>query len=154
MTLSIALEPDPWRKRQLQEQLTARLPAWFGLPAANRAYAEQAEKLPGFIARIDGVPRGLLLLDRHSAIGVEIHWMGVDPDCHRAGVGRALVEAACEAARADDAEVIFVHTLHPSVVYEPYARTRRFYEAIGFRPVPGESVPDRDNPLALYRKRL
>jgi GNAT superfamily N-acetyltransferase len=154
MPLSTSLERYPQRRRQLLEQLTARLPEWFGLPVANLAYAAQAEILPGYVAHIDGLPRGLLLLKTHSAISVEIHWMGVDPDCHRAGVGRALVAAACAAARADGAEVAFVYTLHPKVAYEPYARTRRFYEAMGFRYVLEEPAPDRDNPLALYMKGL
>jgi ribosomal protein S18 acetylase RimI-like enzyme len=154
MPLSISLEPDPRRKRQVLEQLTAGLPEWFGKPAANRAYAEQAEKLPGYIADVDGVPRGLLLLKTHGAISAEIYWMGVDRACHRLGVGRTLVEAACAAANADGAAFLFVCTLHPSVAYEPYERTRRFYEALGFRYVLEEQVPDKTNPLAIYMKLL
>jgi ribosomal protein S18 acetylase RimI-like enzyme len=154
MPPSISREPDPRRKRQVLEQLTAGLPEWFGQPAANRAYAEQAEKLTGYIATVDGAPRGLLLLKKHSAVSAEIYWMGVDRMCHRSGIGRALVEAACAAAKADKAAFLFVYTLHPSVAYEPYDRTRRFYEAMGFRYVLEEQVPDAANPLAIYMKSL
>jgi GNAT superfamily N-acetyltransferase len=154
MPLSISLEPDPQRKRQLQEQLTAGLPEWFGQPAANRAYAEQAEWLTGYVASKDGAPRGLLLLKTHSAVSAEIYWMGVDPAHHRSGIGRALVEAACAAARQDKALFMFVHTLHPRVAYEPYVRTRRFYEALGFHYMLEALGTDEANPLAIYMKRL
>ena len=154
MPLSISLEADPRRKRQLQEQLTAGLPEWFGQPAANRAYAEQSERLPGYVARVDGAPRGLLLLKTHSPVSAEIYWMGVDRACHHSGIGRALVEAACAAARQDKALFMFVQTLHGRIAYEPYARTRRFYEALGFRYMLEAQGTDETNPLALYRKRL
>jgi ribosomal protein S18 acetylase RimI-like enzyme len=154
MTLSISLEADPRRKRQLQEQITARLPEWFGQRAANLAYAAQAERLPGYVATVDGAPKGLLLLKTHSEISAEILWLGVDRECHRSGIGRALVEAACDASQADGARLLFVRTLHPRVAYEPYQRTRRFYEAVGFRYVLEEAWPDPDNPIALYLRSL
>lgn len=147
MTLSIALEPDPQRKRQLQERLTAQLPEWFGQPAANRAYAAQAEVLPGYVACLGGTARGLLLLKTHSDVSAEIVWLGVDPVCHRAGIGRALVDAVSDSAR-----FLFVQTLHPEAAYEPYRRTRLFYESLGFRYVLEAPSADPDNPLALYLK--
>jgi ribosomal protein S18 acetylase RimI-like enzyme len=154
MTLSIALEADPRRKRQLLEQLTASLPHWFGQPAANQAYVGQAERLPGYVASVDGVSRGLLLLKTHSPVSAEIYWMAVDPQCHRSGIGRALVEAACTAAREDEALFLFVQTLHPRISYEPYARTRRFYEALGFHYMLEAQGTDEANPIAIYMKTL
>lgn len=154
MTLSISLETDPRRKRQLQEQLAAGLLAWFGQRAANLAYAAQAERLPGFVACVDGIARGMMLLKKHSDISAEIYWLGVAPDHHRSGIGRALVDAACDAAKTDKANFLFVQTLHPGTTYEPYQRTGRFYEAMGFRYVLEEQFPDKANPLALYMKCL
>jgi len=154
MTLSITLEPDPRRRRELLERLTAGLPEWFGLPVANRAYAEQAERLPGHVATVDGVPCGLLLLKRHSPVSAEIYWLGVDRARHRCGIGRALVEAAGAGARMDGIAFLFVHTLHPKVADESYARTSRFYEAVGFRYVLEPQVPPDANPLGIYMKSL
>ena len=138
------------------ERLTAGLPEWFGLPVANRAYAEQAERLPGYVATVDGEPCGLLLLKRHSAVSAEIYWLGVDrrasPLRHRPRAGRGGLRAArgWTASR-----FLFVHTLHPKVVGRvPYARTRRFYEAIGFRYVLEPQVPPDANPLGIYMKTL
>ena len=154
MTLKVSLETDRAVKRKIQETLSALLPEWFAQSDSNLKYAEQAELLPGYVARIDGEPRGLLLLKRHSAISAEIYWLGVDPGCHRRGMGRALAEAAFQAARSDGVKFLFVCTLHPSASYEPYQRTRHFYEAMGFHYVLEEPFPDETNPLAFYMKCL
>jgi GNAT superfamily N-acetyltransferase len=108
--------------------------------------------LPGYVAWLDREANGLLLYKRHSPISAEIFWLGVDPRWHRCGIGRALVKAACDAAGSDGVNFLFVCTLHPKVDYEPYERTRRFYEAMGFRYVLEEQNPDETNPLAFYMK--
>lgn len=154
MHLTVSLETDPALKHALHQELTARLPEWFGRADANQAYAARAEVLPGYIARIDGEPRGLLLLKQHSPISAEIHWLGVDPAWHRRGIGRALVAAARAAARADGKKFLFLHTLHPTVAYAPYQRSRQFHESMGFQYVLEEQFPDPRNPLALYLKCL
>jgi hypothetical protein len=49
----------------------------------------------------------------------------------------------------------FVATLHPDDPYEPFQRTRRFYEAMGFYYVLKEQFPsDPSNPGAYYLKPL
>jgi ribosomal protein S18 acetylase RimI-like enzyme len=153
--LNVFLEPNPTRKRGLQQHLTAMLPGWFGKPDANAKYALQAELLDGYVAQSEGVPRGLLLLKRSSPTGAEIYWMAVDPGCHRLGIGRALIEAAVEALRSGGVRYLFVATLHPAIPYEPYERTRRFYEAMGFEYVLEEQFPtDPGSPLGYYLKQL
>lgn len=154
MTITVSLETDASRKREIQQRLTALLPEWFGLAESNLHYASQAEILAGYVARVAAEPKGLLLLKLHCCISAEIYWMGVDPTCHRCGIGRALVDAACEAARANGAKFLFVATLHPSKSYEPYQRTRRFYEAMRFHYVLEEQFPRDGNPLAYYMRQL
>jgi len=144
-------EPDPVHRRELLERLTGLLPAWFGKDSANVKYAEMAEALEGYVADVDGTPRGLLSLKWTSPTAAEIYWMGVEPAFHRHGVGRALVDAAAIAARERGRKHLLVATLHPDVPYEPYQRTRRFYEGIGFEYVLEEQFPaDPGNPLAIY----
>ncbi len=151
----VRVETDPARKRRLQQHLTSLLPQWFGKPSANAAYAARAETQDGYVAEIAGAARGLLLLEWASPISAEIYWMGVDPDFHRAGVGRALVEAAAADAARRGVTHLFVSTLHPDVPYEPYQRTRRFYEALGFAYILAEQFPaDPENPLAYYLRQL
>jgi ribosomal protein S18 acetylase RimI-like enzyme len=155
MGVSIAREEDPAVSRRLLEDLTRRLPEWFGQPKSNRHYAEQAETLDAWTARIDERARGLLLLKRHSTVSAEIYWLGVDPDHHRRGLGRALVGAIEDRLRQERLKYLFVMTLHPDDPYEPYRRTRAFYERVGFELVltrdPAGSSPD---PLAYYLKPL
>jgi GNAT superfamily N-acetyltransferase len=88
--MNVFLEPDPLKKQELQEHLTALLPDWFGQPQANAKYAAQAEILDGYIAESEGVRRGLLLLKWSTAVSAEVYWMVVDPAYHRSGVGRAF----------------------------------------------------------------
>jgi GNAT superfamily N-acetyltransferase len=157
MEVSIAEEKDPVLRRRILETLTARLPEWFGQAESNRHYAAQAEILEGWVARIDGRPSGLLLLKRHSAVSAEIYWLGVDPDHHRQGAGKALIDVVERQLRKDEIKFLFVMTLHPDDPYEPYRRTRLFYERMGFAlalssgKALSTSLPD---PLAYYLKPL
>ena len=58
--------------------------------------------------------------------------MGVLPDRHRRGIGRALVEAAAADAAAQGTRLLHVEDAGPSHPSVGYARTRSFYEALGF----------------------
>jgi ribosomal protein S18 acetylase RimI-like enzyme len=154
---SVAQERDTTPHRRLLEALTARLPQWFAQAESNRHYAEQAEKLEAWIARLDGQAVGMLLLKNHSATSAEIYWLGVDPSYHRQGIGRALIDALEHRLREEKARFLFVTTLHPDVDYEPYQRTRSFYESMGFElalsSAQGRLGPSSD-PLACYLKLL
>ena len=148
MGVSIVREEGSAASRRLLEALTARLPEWFAQPDSNRHYAEQAELLDAWTARIDGRSVGLLLLKRHSAISAEIYWLGVDPDHHRKGIGRALIGAIEDRLKHETLKYLFVTTLHPNDPDESYRGTRAFYERLGF-----ELVLSRE-PLACYLKSL
>jgi ribosomal protein S18 acetylase RimI-like enzyme len=157
MDAVVSQEKDPAASRRLLEALTQRLPQWFGQADSNRHYAEQAEHLESWVARADGQAIGLLLLKHHGPASAEIYWLGVDPDCHRRGVGRALIGAVERELRSKEAKYLFVMTLHPDVDYEPYVRTRAFYERLGFAFVltthQGPTGPSAD-PLAYCLKTL
>lgn len=75
------------------------------------------------------------------------------PARHRQGIGRALVRAASQAASEGGAKYLFIGTLHPDHPYEPYRRTREFYQAIGFAYVLEEQFPaNPNNRIAYYMK--
>lgn len=153
--LNVFLERSPTRKRELQERLTAVLPSWFGKLDPSTNYASQAEILDGYVAESEGVRCGLLLLKQIGPVSAEVYWMAVDPTRHGSGIGRALIEMASEAARTRGVKYLFVATLHPDIPYEPYERTRRFYEAMDFVYVLEEQSPaDPSNPMGYYLKQL
>jgi ribosomal protein S18 acetylase RimI-like enzyme len=135
--------------------LLRALPDWFGIEAAILEYEREIERLPTFLAKAGGQVAGFLSLKQHNPFSAEIHVMAVRPDVHRGGIGRALVEAAESHARGLGVEYMQVKTLAASRPSAEYARTRAFYEALGFRPL--EEFPriwDEDNPCLVMVKRL
>ena len=136
--------------------LLARLPEWFGLEASNRAYIESLYELPGFVAcDDDGRVVGFAAVTRHFPQSAEIWVMGVDPRRHRAGIGRALVEAVEAFCRAEDVDWLHVKTRGPSTFDDNYERTRRFYLAMGFAPLyESRTEWGRENAALVLVKRV
>jgi ribosomal protein S18 acetylase RimI-like enzyme len=114
------------------EAIVRALPGWFGIEAGiaeARGYLETQE---GVVVEVDGRVAGFLTYASAFPESVEITWMAVAPEHHRRGIGRALMEAVVTEARARGATLLLVKTLaetHPS---PEYARTRAFYQAVGF----------------------
>ncbi|MGN6169771.1 MAG: GNAT family N-acetyltransferase [Solirubrobacteraceae bacterium] len=139
----------------LCRQLLEELPDWFGIPEAIDEYVVKAERATAVVAIADRREVGLLTLVRHTAFAAEIDVMAVRPDYHRRGVGRAIVDRAERLLVLDGVEYLQVKTLADTVEYEPYASTRAFYVACGFRPM--QVFPDLwdpENPALQLVKRL
>lgn len=119
------------------EAILRGLPAWFGIESSLQAYVREVEDLELSWAAHDTDDKivGFLSVKLHYPWTAELHVMGVEEDWHRKGVGRALVATAEAELAARGVELFFVKTLGPSREDEAYARTRRFYEALGFRPL-------------------
>lgn len=122
------------------ERILRALPDWFGIEDSLLEYVDAARRLPGFLARLGGDVVGVLLVARHFPESAEIHLMAVHPEHHRQGIGRALVVAAVDHLAADGTRLLQVKTLAASHPSEHYARTRRFYQAMGFLPL--EELPN------------
>jgi GNAT superfamily N-acetyltransferase len=120
--------------------ILAALPQWFGIEEANRQYIHDIEELPTLLATFEDNAVGFLTLREHSEYAAEIHIMGVRPEMHRQGVGRALVNNAKSHLRLRGFEYLQVKTLSPAHPDRNYARTRAFYLAMGFRPL--EEFPE------------
>ncbi len=126
------------------------LPGWFGIPAAVQHYSQEIASLPTFLARQDEEVLGFLSLKQHNPYAAEVYVMGVHPQAHRQGIGRALVEQASFYLRTQKVEYLQVKTLGPSNPDEGYARTRAFYLAMGFRPLEElRTLWDENNPCLL-----
>lgn len=131
------------------------LPDWFGIEAAILSYEQEIENLPTFLAKGNEGVVGFLSLKQHTSYSTEILVMAVHPNDQRGGIGRALVEAAEAYAHGQGVEYMQVKTLGPSRPDEHYAKTRAFYEALGFRPLEEfKQIWDEHNPCLILVKRL
>ncbi|MGC9136364.1 GNAT family N-acetyltransferase [Caldivirga sp.] len=85
---------------------------------------------------------------------VEVLWMAVKRRYQGKGIGSALLNFIEQLAKDRGSRLIMVKT-SGDTEYEPYARTRRFYEKHGFIPVLLiDNYSDWGEPMALYVKCL
>lgn len=84
---------------------------------------DQAEQVIGFVL--------VVLCGMESG---RVKFCGVDPDWQRCGVGSAMFEDVVASAEEAGLYELWVETLCESIAYEPFERTRRFYEKLGFAP--------------------
>jgi GNAT superfamily N-acetyltransferase len=142
-------------KGALCAEILAGLPDWFGMPESNAAYIRDVEAMQ-VLAAIDGASTiGFLALKRQTPHAVEIHVMGVRPERHRCGAGRALITRAVDWCRAAGVRFLTVKTLSSRDSDAGYARTRAFYAAMGFWPI--DELPETwspGNPQVLMLKPL
>lgn len=111
------------------------LPQWFGMEQSIINYGVDMTHLPTFVAQLETEVIGFLTLKRHTAYAAEIWVMGVRPEHHRQGIGKALVAHAEHYLRQQNVEYLQVKTISAVDDSPNYAKTRAFYEAVGFRPL-------------------
>jgi len=136
------------------EAILRALPDWFGIEEALRDYVRDAARLETLVADDGGAIAGFLSLKEHNPRAAEIHVMGVRPERHGGGVGRALVEEAERRLRARRVEFLQVKTLGPSRPHAPYERTRGFYARMGFVPLEENRLWGETNPCLILVKHL
>lgn len=137
------------------EPILRALPEWFGIEAATQQYIRDIETLPTILAKRHGQTLGFLTLKLHTLYAAEIYVIGVRPEAHHRGIGRALLEQAEVYLRRQGIEYLQVKTLSAAHPDPGYARTRAFYQAMGFRPL--EELPDfwnAENPCLVMIKKL
>jgi GNAT superfamily N-acetyltransferase len=133
--LPIELRASGDANAAVAEAVMRALPQWFELEGGLLELVEAARTAPTFIATEEGADVGFLTLKAQTRQAAEITAMGVLPNWHRHGIGRALVEEACRFESDRGAFLLQVKTLGPSHPSEEYARTRAFYEALDFIPL-------------------
>jgi GNAT superfamily N-acetyltransferase len=136
-------------------RVLAELPRWFGIPTSVEDYVAKADAQPTVVATLDGQDIGILTLVTHTPYAAEVYVMGVLPEHHRRGVGRAMLGLAETWLRARDIEYLQVKTLSPRHPDPGYVETRAFYLASGFRPL--EEFPElwgADQPALQMVKAL
>ena len=139
----------------LCEPILRSLPQWFGIEAATAQYVRDIEAMPTLVALAGRRAVGFVTIKQHNEYSAEIHVIGVHPELHRRGIGRVLVARAEEYLRQRGVEYLQVKTLSASRPDEHYERTRRFYLAMGFRPLEEfKKLWDEANPCLQMIKRL
>ena len=146
----------PDEKSQICEAVLRSLPNWFGIEAAIVDYTNGARAMPFFAVYDDGqVPVGFVCIKEHNTHTAEVCVMGVLQPYHRLGIGKRLIERCEDYCRERGKTFLTVKTLAESHPDEGYAKTRLFYQAMGF--VPLEVFPlhwDESNPCLFMAKRL
>jgi GNAT superfamily N-acetyltransferase len=137
------------------ETILRALPDWFGNEASIADYTRGVADMDLFAAYDGGKVIGFTGLKTHNPYTAEIAVMGVLTQYHRHGIGARMVEACVALCRARAMEFLTVKTLDASHPDEGYGKTRRFYEAMGFRPL--EVFPllwDAENPCLFMAQYL
>jgi ribosomal protein S18 acetylase RimI-like enzyme len=150
---TVKLETDTEQRSALCAAILAALPEWFGIESANAAYVSAVRELDVLVLRVFGVAVGLCALKNHTTLASELYLLGIAPELHRRGLGTRLVSAALERCRQAGRRYLTVKTLSERHPDPHYARTRRFYEKMGF--VALEELPELwgvENPC-LYMVR-
>ncbi len=137
------------------DRILSRLPDWFGDDAAIRGYVADAATFPSYLAKdADDSVVGVGLVARHFSESAEIHLIAVDPASHRAGIGSRIVQAIEDDLRAEGVRILQVHTVGPSYPSPAYARTREFYQSLGFIPLQEFGGIDWSGPTLVLVKAL
>jgi GNAT superfamily N-acetyltransferase len=137
------------------DAIIASLPAWFGVQEGIDECARAVRSQPGLVAETDGWVVGFLTTVDAEPNVREITWMAVDADQRHTGIGRALLAALRESAKADGVTRLDVKTLSDREDPGPeYAQTRAFYVAMGFVPVAELDIWGPENPAQLLSLEL
>jgi GNAT superfamily N-acetyltransferase len=110
--VNVLPEPNPKAKRELQDRSASAM-VW---QSADQCQVCSAGGDSRRLHRRDwghSVRPAPAYCKYHSPLSAEVYWMGVDPACHRRGIGRALMEAAVEDARKRGVRYLFVIVFSP-----------------------------------------
>jgi ribosomal protein S18 acetylase RimI-like enzyme len=131
------LEIIPFEPRFAEQcaTLLAGVPEWFGRPESNASYLRNLAVLPSWVALDQEQVVGVITLEEQVPGSCEVHFLAVGREHHRQGIGRALLRHLESDAKRRDARWLLVKTLGPSSPDPYYARTRLFYQAMGFAPL-------------------
>ena len=122
-------------KAAICNNILRALPNWFGDEESLVDYVAGTKDKP-FYGLFDGdAPVGFVSILVHNKYTAEIYVMGILEAYHRQGLGKKIVETCEDYCRAHGMEFLTVKTLDSSREDAYYARTRMFYESVGFKPL-------------------
>jgi GNAT superfamily N-acetyltransferase len=155
MAQSLKIEGPLLEQGVIGDGILRDLPAWFGIESSIVEYRTAIDRMPTFLARRGDTVVGFMTVECHFPGAAELHVLGVLEREHRTGVGRALLEHVEAWLREDDCRWLQVKTLSEQRTCKAYAKSRAWYDAMGFEPL--QVFPllwDECNPCLQLVKRI
>ena len=134
-------------------QILRSLPSWFGIEEALVDYTNTTKEMPFYTVYLKDDPVGFVAIKVHNKHTAEVYVMGILEEHHRNGLGRLLIEKCEQYCAEKGMDFLTVKTLASLNPDENYAKTRRFYESIGFKPLEVfKTLWDESNPCLFLVK--
>lgn len=127
-------------KEKIAAAVLHDLPDWFGIPESTAEYIRNSGQMTVIAVYDTDKPVGFLTIKKNNAYTAEIYVMGILKAYHRQGIGKILFNACHTWCKNHRFQFLQVKTLDSSYPDEAYAKTRKYYEAMGFRPL--ECIPE------------
>jgi len=153
MTIKEIIAPD--EKSQICNSTLRALPNWFGNEDAIVKYANDVRGMSFYCTFDNDSPVGFVAIKVHNPHTADIYVMGILESHHGQGMGCKLVEVCENFCRTHSMEFLTVKTLADTHPDPYYAKTRMFYEAMGFKPL--EIFPlfwDESSPCLFMAKHI
>ena len=85
---------------------------------------------------------------------MELDGLGGRPEQHRTAIGRRLIEHVEQHALTPETQLLHMKTLAPTHTDENYAKTRAFWQALGFIPMDSHLLWGEENPCLVMVKPI
>ncbi|MCK4653619.1 MAG: GNAT family N-acetyltransferase [Candidatus Cloacimonetes bacterium] len=137
------------------EKIIRSLPNWFGLESANKEYIGKVANTTFYAAYMSDKVVGFFSIISHFPQTSEIYVCGILLEYHRFGIGRKLLKVIEKDLKKKGVKFLTVKTLSASHPDRSYAKTRKFYEAVGFIPLEEfKELWGKENPCLFMIKDL
>ena len=151
----IVLVEDENIKSNVTDNILHKLPDWFGVEQSIIEYVQTVRDKVFYVIYYGEEIIGFLCLKINNQYTAEIYVMGIVENHHRNGLGKKLILKAEQYLRDKYYRFLMVKTLSESVDYEPYRRTRKFYNSVGFYPLDETNkIWDEKNPCLIMVKNI
>ena len=155
MNLQIEKISDGKECSRICEEIILSLPAWFGLEEANKEYIEKVANTNFYAAYMFDKVIGFFSIISRFPQTSEIYVCGILSGYHRLGIGTKLLKYIEKDLKKKDMKFLTVKTLSASHPDKGYAKTRKFYEAVGFVPLEEfMTLWGKENPCLFMVKEL
>ena len=142
-------------KSRICKEIIESLPNWFGLESVNKEYIKRSTETDFYTAYMFDKEVGFFSIISHFPQTSEIYVCGILQDFHRLGIGKKLLSVIEADLEKKGVKFLTVKTLSASHPDKGYAKTREFYEAVGFVPLEEfKELWGKENPCLFMVKVL